>query len=158
MKARLPSPAGSTILANASSTSARLVVLPAARSAPSCATVHMGGNDSMRARLARLVFGGTCFVCRGTARAVLCERCDADLPRLREAVCPRCALDSPSGALCGRCLTQPPQYDATVAALAYRFPADVLVHALKFRGELALAPFLSSLLRERIGKPAADCI
>jgi ComF family protein len=112
----------------------------------------------MRARLARLVFGGTCFVCRGTARAVLCERCDADLPRLREAVCPRCALDSPSGALCGRCLTQPPQYDATVAALAYRFPADVLVHALKFRGELALAPFLSSLLRERIGKPAADCI
>jgi len=28
---------------------------------------------------------------------------------------------------------------ATVAALAYRFPADVLVHALKFRAELALA-------------------
>src|SRR5262245_42209639 len=111
MKARLPSPAGSTIFANASSTSARLVVLPAARSAPSCATVHMGGKDSMHARLARLVFGGTCFICRGTAQATLCGPCDADLPRLGGSLCPRCALDSPAGAVCGRCLTEPPHYD-----------------------------------------------
>src|SRR6185503_5616061 len=119
MKARLPSPAGSTIFANACSTSSRLLVLPAARSAPSCATVHMGGNNSMHERLARLVFGGTCFVCRGTAHATLCEPCNADLPRLAVPVCPRCALASPAGALCGRCLAQPPRYDATVAALAY---------------------------------------
>lgn len=110
----------------------------------------------MHARLARLVFGGTCFVCRGAARKMLCERCDADLPRLMQPLCPRCALESPGGAVCGRCLAQPPRYDATVAALAYAFPADALVHALKFRNELALAPFLSSLLKERIGQ--ADCI
>jgi ComF family protein len=107
----------------------------------------------MHARLARLLFGGTCFVCRGAARGTLCGSCDADLPRLSAALCPRCALDSPAGALCGRCLASPPHYDATVAALAYRFPADALVHALKFRGELALAPFLSSLLKERIVLP-----
>ena len=112
----------------------------------------------MRARLARLVFGGTCFVCRGRARETLCEHCDADLPRLREPACPRCALDSPSGALCGRCLAQPPHYDATVAALAYRFPADALVHALKFRGELALAPLLGGLILERTGNASADRI
>ena len=112
----------------------------------------------MRARLARLVFGGTCFVCRGRARETLCEHCDADLPRLREPVCPRCALDSPSGALCGRCLAQPPHYDATVAALGYRFPADALVHALKFRGELALAPFLGGLILERTRNASADCV
>jgi len=112
----------------------------------------------MRARLARLVFGGTCFVCRGAARETLCEHCDADLPRLREPACPRCALDSPSGALCGRCLAHPPHYDATVAALAYRFPADALVHALKFRGELALGPFLAGLLLEKTGNASADCI
>lgn len=111
----------------------------------------------MHARLARLVFGGTCFICRGAARATLCEDCDADLPRLRQAVCPRCALESPSGAICGRCLSQPPHYDATVAALGYAFPADALVHALKFRGELALAPFLALLLKERI-EQAADCL
>lgn len=112
----------------------------------------------MHARLARLVFGGTCFVCRGTARATLCEACDADLPRLAAPLCPRCALASPAGALCGRCLAQPPRYDETVAALAYAFPADVLVHALKFRGELALAPFLGKLILEKIAGQRLDCI
>lgn len=65
-------------------------------------------------------------------------------------LCPRCALASPGGALCGRCLASPPHYDATVAALAYAFPADALIHALKFRGELALAPLLAELLLQRI--------
>ncbi len=107
----------------------------------------------MRESLANLLlrgisslFGGSCFLCRGAAHAVLCGDCDAELPRLRQPLCPRCALASPRGETCGRCLADPPPYDATVAALAYEFPADVLIHALKFRGELALAPFLGSLL------------
>jgi len=112
----------------------------------------------MHARLARLVFGGTCFICRGAARAPLCEECDADLPRLRGPLCPRCALDSPAGAMCGRCLAQPPHYDATIAALGYAFPADALVHALKFRGELALAPFLAKLILEKISPRSVDCV
>src|SRR4029077_9694882 len=89
---------------------------------------------------------------RGAARGVLCPACDADLPRLAAPVCPRCALASPGGALCGRCLAEPPAYDATVAALAYAFPADTLVHALKFRGELALAPLLAEMLFHKICK------
>ena len=116
----------------------------------------------MHARLARLIFGGTCFVCRGAARGTLCESCDADLPRLAPpsemSLCPRCALASPSGAVCGRCLAQPPRYDATIAALAYAFPADALVHALKFRGEQALAPLLGKLLLEKIASPGVDCV
>lgn len=48
--------------------------------------------------------------------------------------------------LCGRCLSHPPRFDATVAALTYAFPADVLVQSLKYRGELALAPLLGRLL------------
>jgi len=112
----------------------------------------------MHAKLARLLFGGACFICRGAARATLCESCDADLPRLLQPACPRCALESPSGAICGRCLAQPPHYDATIAALAYAFPADALVHALKFRGELALSSFLASCLKERISLQGVDCI
>ena len=100
----------------------------------------------MLKKLSSLLFGGSCFLCRGAAQGVLCAACDADLPRLRVTLCPRCALASPGGALCGRCLAEPPDYDATVAALAYAFPADALVHALKFRGELALAPLLAELL------------
>ncbi|HUN69306.1 MAG TPA: ComF family protein [Burkholderiales bacterium] len=101
-----------------------------------------------------LLFGGSCFLCRGTADALLCAPCDAELPRLGPERCPRCALASPAGALCGRCLAQAPAFDATCAALAYRFPADALVQALKFHGELALAPFLGDLLAPCI--PAGD--
>ena len=110
----------------------------------------------MRASLARLLFGGSCFLCRGAARDLLCAECDADLPRLDFALCPRCALASPGGAICGRCLSTSPRYDATRAVLAYEFPADALVHALKFRGELALAPWLASLLGPRIQEDRVD--
>jgi len=105
----------------------------------------------MLKNLARLLFGGVCFLCRGAAAELLCAECDAELPRLGAGLCPRCALDSAGGALCGRCLARAPHYDATVAALAYRFPADVLVQALKFRAELALAPLLGELLAARLG-------
>jgi len=54
--------------------------------------------------------------------------------------------------VCGRCLAEPPRFDATVAALAYAFPADVLIQALKFRGELALAPLFAALLSDRIAQ------
>jgi ComF family protein len=107
-------------------------------------------------RVTSFFFGGSCFLCRGAARAVICGDCDAELPRLTQPLCPRCALASPRGETCGRCLTEPPPYDATVAALAYQFPADALIHALKFRGELALAPFLGSLLAQKIKE--VDCI
>ena len=111
-----------------------------------------------RSALTSLLFGGSCFLCRGAARAVLCKECEADLPRLPRDLCPRCALESPSGALCGRCLADPPHFDATIAALAYDFPADTLVHALKFRGELALASLLSRLLDPHVQNQSVDCI
>ena len=136
--------------ASACSVRRRLVVRPAARSAASCATVHM--SPSSCAISSRGWFGGSCFLCRGAAAGVLCAACDADLPRLAGPRCPRCALDSPRGELCGRCLAEPPHYDATVAALAYEFPADALVHALKFRGELALAEYLAGILGRCIGR------
>ncbi|MDH4323719.1 MAG: double zinc ribbon domain-containing protein [Betaproteobacteria bacterium] len=110
-------------------------------------------------RFANLAFGGRCFLCRGAAGAVLCAECDADLPRLVGPLCPRCALAAPAGEVCGRCLAHPPAYDATVAALGYEFPADTLVQALKFRGELALAPLLGALLAARLPRAApVDCV
>jgi ComF family protein len=101
-------------------------------------------------------FGGSCFLCRGAATDLLCPPCDADLPRLADPSCPRCALPSPRAEVCGRCLGEAPAYDATIAALAYDFPADVLVHALKFRGELALAGLLGGLLSNRITTSEID--
>lgn len=110
----------------------------------------------MRKFLSTLFFGGSCFLCRGRATALLCEACDSELPRLTRELCPRCALASPRGALCGRCVVRAPHYDATIAALAYEFPADALVQALKFRGELALSPLLGGLLAEKVRSQPVD--
>jgi ComF family protein len=88
----------------------------------------------------------------------LCAACDADLPRLAPLRCPRCALESPRGEVCGRCLSDAPHFDATVAALAYEFPADALVHSLKFRGELALAGLLGNMLLQKIDPQGVDVI
>jgi len=108
--------------------------------------------DAAARRLADALFGGTCFLCRGAAaRGTLCAGCRADLPRLAPERCPCCALPSPSSQLCGRCLASPPRFDATRAALVFAFPADVLVHALKYRGELALAGLAAELLCEGLG-------
>jgi ComF family protein len=106
----------------------------------------------MREFLGELLFGGACYVCRGRAPGMLCEACRRELPFLDGPLCPRCALPAPGGALCGRCLAEPPHYDATVAPLAYDFPADALVHALKFGGELSLAPLLAGMLSQRIAQ------
>lgn len=110
--------------------------------------------------LAAALFGGACFLCRGAASELLCPACAADLPRIGAGRCPRCALASAGGAVCGRCLARPPAFDATVAALEYRFPADVLVRELKFAGQLALAPLLGTVLAEAVracGAPRPDC-
>jgi ComF family protein len=116
-------------------------------------------------RLTNLVFGGTCLLCRGRAdgargEGLLCTACERDLPRLtRSELCPRCALPSAGGAICGACLAHPPGFDATVAALAYQFPADVLIRALKFDGKLAIAPLLGRALARRVaGTPPVDAV
>lgn len=116
-------------------------------------------------RFANLVFGGTCLLCRGRAdsalgEGLLCAACERDLPRLdTRSLCPRCALPCAGGALCGACLAAPPMFDATFAALAYRFPADVLVQALKFHGTLAVATLLGRVLAQCVaGTPPVDAV
>jgi len=107
------------------------------------------------------LFGGSCFLCRGrAARRALCPGCDADLPRAPAERCPSCALASTGSRICGRCLAEPPNFDATSAALSFRFPADVLVHALKYRGEIALAAFAAELLAACVdaGDPVAALV
>ena len=106
--------------------------------------------------LAERLFGGTCYLCRGDSEGLLCAPCMDDLPYLARPRCPQCALPSADGRLCGRCLGDPPAYDATTAVFAYAFPADVLVQGLKFRGELALASLLADALQGELRTSAAE--
>lgn len=108
-----------------------------------------------------------CLVCGlpGADGRDLCAACRDALP-WNEPACPRCALPLPAGergrpprpaggrdALpaapglrCGRCLRRPPPLDATVAALAYRFPLDRLLPRFKFHGDLAAGRLLAQLM------------
>lgn len=113
------------------------------------------------AAFAQRLFGGTCYLCRGEAKGLLCADCIADLPVLARPRCPRCALPSEAGLACGSCLANPPAFDATMAVFAYAFPADALVKGLKFHGELSLAPFLADLLAAEVeagGHAPPECL
>ncbi|MBL8514214.1 MAG: ComF family protein [Betaproteobacteria bacterium] len=79
----------------------------------------------------------------------MCNACEADLPHLPDLVCPQCAAVSPEGQRCGRCLSDPPHFDATLAAFRYQFPFDKLMQAYKFRAQLALADEFAAALATR---------
>lgn len=80
----------------------------------------------------------------------LCAGCMADLPLLGDAKCQCCALplaaNEQDHALCGRCLTSPPHFDATHAVYRYAFPTDKLIQSLKYHRRLASADFLADAL------------
>ncbi len=118
-------------------------------------------------RFVTLAFGGSCFLCGGSSRdaadpaQVLCAACEHSLMPPPAGRCPVCALRTPGGETCGRCIAKPPAFDATVCLSDYDFPADVLVQALKFRGELSLAGLFGRMIRSRIEPEALagpDCV
>ncbi len=91
-----------------------------------------------------------CAVCRSWASARICEPCRA---RFAPAVprCARCALRVPASVeVCGDCLRSPPPFDATWAALDYRFPWDGLIPSLKFHDAIDLAPALAAQLADAL--------
>jgi len=57
-----------------------------------------------------------------------------------------CGVPLSSGAICGTCLAHPPAFNRVLAAFAYEFPVDALIHAFKYGRRLALAPVLGNML------------
>jgi ComF family protein len=76
------------------------------------------------------------------------------MPRVG-AACPRCALPSDAAAVCVSCLAAPPPYATTIAAWRYAFPADRLLQAFKYGGQLALAAPLAGALADAIAAQGA---
>jgi len=106
-------------------------------------TVRRGALDAARRALPQ-----RCELCAAASGAeLICHGCHASLPRLGPA-CPVCALRTTNGEVCGHCLAEPPPFVATVAAFAYAFPVDRLLHAFKYHGRLALAEWCASAILE----------
>ena len=99
-----------------------------------------------------------CLLCSATSTTeLLCAACAADLPHLPALGCPRCALPTPNGEICGRCLNHAPHYDAARATYRYDFPLDKLVQSFKYGHRLALGGYFGRQLAT-LGKPLADLI
>lgn len=81
-----------------------------------------------------------------------CAACDAALPYFNVAHCPVCALPTPSGEVCGHCLTQPPLFTRTTPVFGYSFPLDKLIQGMKYGEQLALAHAFAKKLAQRIDK------
>ncbi|AEJ02533.1 phosphoribosyltransferase [Nitrosomonas sp. Is79A3] len=91
-----------------------------------------------------------CVLCSVSAKQDLCEPCYNHLPQLPLNHCPICLWPVPTAEICGACLTKPPAFTRTIAALRYTFPVDAMIHALKYQNNLAIAPILANLLITRL--------
>ncbi len=102
------------------------------------------------ARIAARLLPGCCALCGNTASSSLCAACRRYAAKPLQC-CPVCAceLAAPAPA-CGRCLADPPAFDASIAATCYAPPVDLLVQALKFRAQLPLAQAFAQMLLQAI--------
>lgn len=94
-----------------------------------------------------------CALCGRVGPTVLCEGCRARYLADSSARCAQCAIDLPASAgvaRCGGCLRRPPSFDATVVVGDYAAPVDQLVLALKFGGQLPVAPLFGQLLADAL--------
>jgi ComF family protein len=100
-----------------------------------------------------------CLLCASpSGNTLLCPACVAELPRLPQPACPRCALPSPQGETCGRCQRHPPHYDRLIACHPYSFPVDRLIQRLKYGHQLALAAWFGEQLAARCATLSFDRI
>jgi len=119
----------------------------------------LGGNFlNICAKLQRLLPAQPCLLCGAlSGDCAWCGACDAALPYMAALHCPRCALPTPNGGICGHCLRHAPQFDRAFAVFSYAFPVDKLIQALKYGEKLVLVNGLADRLATRM-TVRPDCI
>lgn len=103
--------------------------------------------ESYLKALADLFYPQRCVGCGARASDLLCAGCYEALPRIGPPVCRRCgtptAFDTP---VCEDCKGRDLLFDAARAPLRYEGVGEKIVHSLKYRGYLAVAPRLAAPL------------
>ncbi|MFC3461068.1 phosphoribosyltransferase family protein [Massilia haematophila] len=96
----------------------------------------------------------SCALCGELAATVVCAPCRERYARSDALRCPCCAnplgVHEAAGQQCAACLAEPPDFDATIAAVDYAAPLDALVLRLKFGAQLPLAPWFAEQLHEAV--------
>lgn len=110
-------------------------------------------------QLSEILLPGNCLLCATeSATSLLCPACADDLPPLPNTLCPQCGEQTTYGERCGACLKETPYFASTVALFRYDFPADRLIHTLKYAHQLAVAAWLGELLARRLEDSPCDLI
>jgi len=117
------------------------------------------GLKRLGRKILKSILPGSCLLCGADSQgSLLCPPCTDDLPRLSSALCPICADQTTHGERCGACLRETPYFERTIALFRYDFPADRIVHALKYGHQLAVAAWGAQGISERIGTAHYDWI
>lgn len=118
---------------------------------------HPDGFMRFARRLGNALLPASCLLCgTDSGRDLLCQSCVADLPQQPQHSCPICADQTTHGERCGACLKEPPHFDRTIALFRYDFPADRIVHALKYGHQLAVAKWCGQRLAEQLSAETFD--
>lgn len=108
----------------------------------------------------RRLLAPRCVVCDLEDGDPLCRGCAQDYFATGIARCAACALrlpaSAPDGDRCGRCLSAPPHFAATIALADYAPPVDRMIAALKFGGRLPLAAAFGALLADQAKLPLSQ--
>ena len=105
--------------------------------------------------LKQVVFKQNCLLCNahqdalGANNYAVCRACLNDLPWHPKTSCPQCGLAS-AGIICGRCLNNPPDFDATHAVFLYQFPIDAMMQRYKYGNMLNLGDAFGEFLAEKV--------
>ncbi len=100
----------------------------------------------------------TCEICARPAASLFCAQCRLDLTRNNEC-CVQCAEELPStiefayapqSKRCGRCITNPPDFQRTVFAYDYNGPVAELIQRFKFNESLILNHLLADMITSRL--------
>ncbi len=104
-----------------------------------------------------LLFPPRCFLCAGPVDLLepLCSACTGALPRWEEPGCAVCGRPVGAGReICPQCSVAPRWYSAVRSLGPYEGELLVLIRALKYGGERALARPLGELLAQLAGEEA----
>jgi ComF family protein len=109
------------------------------------------------------IFKQKCLLCDAKTDALganihaVCRACLNELPWHPKTSCPQCGLAS-DGNLCGRCISSPPDFDATYSVFLYDFPIDAMMVRYKYGEMLSLCAFFGQMLSEKVAINSVDLI
>lgn len=104
-------------------------------------------------QLQKLILPRQCLLCRQPSQREidLCFDCETELP-WSDTSCYYCGspLSETNYSICGKCITNPPAFNRTIAIFTYEFPIDNWINTLKFHQQLVVANTLGNLAASRI--------